>query len=249
MPPIPEVPLEDLKPLLRECIHAARSIAQADLYALSWNGEEAVLKDFSGRPWWIRRFYAPFVLAREFRALRRLQGVTGIPRLFASAGPYAFLMERLNARRLPRDREHPPSAEFFDRAMALVAELHDRGIGHGDLRRLNIMIDAEERPYLIDFATAVTSKPGLEGVLSRFLFRRYRVIDRVKMIRIKSEFYPDRLTPEERTELAAAPWYLNFGRTIKKRVLRLRKPHHRRRLARQMKQKMRGGGAGPTGRP
>ncbi|MCH8334211.1 hypothetical protein IIC65_09785 [Candidatus Sumerlaeota bacterium] len=55
------------------------------------------------------------------------------------------------------------------------------------------------------------------------------------MARIKSEFYPDALTPREQDLIDHAPWYLKMGRFLKKNVYRLKKPHHRRALLKRMR--------------
>lgn len=234
MAPIAEISMETVKPLLGECLHRARSSAQADLYPLQWEGRAALLKDFSARPLWIRIIWSRVIGAREFRALRRLKGTEGIPQLFARVGPDALLMEHLDARRLPKNREKPPSVEFFARLDRLMDALHERGIGHGDIRRLNILIDDKERPYLIDFATAVACRPGFGGVLKRFLFRRYKKIDRFNLARIKSELLPEAMTDADREILASQPWYLKVGRFLKKNVYRLKKKRHRKRLMKKI---------------
>lgn len=216
-------------------------MAQADLFELEWEGAPAILKDYHGRPALIRATLGRVVLGREFRALRRLDGVAGVPRLLGDLGPHAMLMERLDAERLPRDEVNPPPIEFFDRLDALVATLHKRGIGHGDLRRTNIMIDAEHRPYLIDFATAVTAKSGdsgmdrIQAAVTGFLFRRMARVDRAKLARIKAEFHPEALSDAEKRHAERNPWYMRLGRGFKKYVLRYRKPHHRRRLAKRVR--------------
>jgi len=229
-PPTPNIPYDEVKPLLTDIFHAGRSAAQADLYALQWEGKPALLKDFSARPWWIRGVWGRLIIARELRAMRRLHSVKGIPEIYARVGPYAILFERLNARRLPRNRETPPPVELFDKIHALVGELHKREIGHGDLRRMNIMMNDANEPFLIDFATSVSCKPGLGGLPFRFLFKYYARVDRYQVSSIKSDFYPDQLTEEERRDLDDLPLYLRVGHWFKKYVVRMRKPHHRRRI-------------------
>ncbi len=241
MPPLANIPIGSVRAVTSRCIHPARSMAQADLFELEWEGTPAILKDYHGRPALIRATLGRIVLGREFRALRRLDGVAGVPRLLADLGPHAMLMERLEAERLPRDEVNPPPIEFFDRLDALVSALHERGIGHGDLRRTNIMIDSEQRPYLIDFATAVTAKSGdsglarIESVVTRYFFRRMARVDRAKLARIKAEFHPEALSKAERRHAERNPWYMRIGRGFKKYILRYRKPHHRSRLMKRVR--------------
>ncbi|MCL5270601.1 MAG: phosphotransferase [bacterium] len=221
MPSIPDIPPAALAPLIRECIHSARSVAQADLYAMEWKGRPALLKTFAARPWLVRRLWSRAVAGRELRVLRRLQGMAGIPRLYATAGPEAFIMERLDAARMPRRHEPPPPPEFWTNARRLLDELHARGIGHGDLRRKNILMGPSGEAWFIDFATAWTSDAGRP--LAGFFFRRCRRIDRVTYARIKATYAPESLDADERAWLAAEPWYLRWGRVLKRRVYRLRK--------------------------
>ena len=232
-PPIPQLKREEIEPLIEGVFHKGRSAGQADLYALKWDGQEALLKDFSTRPAWIRFFWGRFVIAREFRVMRRLWGVEGIPKVLATVGSYGILMERLNAVRIPHRTETAPPIEFFDRASELVRTIHARGIGHGDLRRKNILIDAEGRPYLIDFATAVSVKPGITKLVLQPAFRFYERIDAFQLAEMKADFYEAQLSEEEREALDHPPWYMRFGWFFKKRVLRLRKARHRRKLRRK----------------
>jgi hypothetical protein len=98
-------------------------------------------------------------------------------------------------------------------------------------------MDDEGRPYFIDFATAIVARPGLAGLVSRFVFRRFAAIDRWTLVRIKSDFYPEALTSEERHLLEHPPWHLRVGRCLKKNVYRLRKPHHRRELLSRLRRR------------
>ncbi len=232
---IPEISYADVKPLLTNLLHAGRSLAQANIYALQWAGKEAALKDFSARPWWIRFFWGRWVIAREARALRRLRDVQGVPQLLATVGPHAILMERLEARRLPKEMEQAPPIEFYERASVLLGALHKRGIAHGDLRRKNLLMDDQARPYLIDFATCITSKPGWIGWPFRFLFRRIATVDRYHLAQMKADFYADRLVAEETSLLEHPPWHLRFGRFFRKKVLRLRKARHRKKILRRIR--------------
>lgn len=226
MPEIADIPYLQARQRRGACFHAGRSVAQADLFEIEWEGRPALLKDFSGRPWVVRRVWGRVIIAREIRALQRMAGVAGFPALYVTAGPEAFIMERLDADRMPPKRRAPPPPVFWENARAIIDELHRHGIGHGDLRRKNILIGPRGEAYLIDFATAFfrSGGAGIGGRISEAIFRRYQRIDRVTYARIKATYTRvENLTDEEREWLAAEPWYLKVGRFLKQHVYALRR--------------------------
>jgi tRNA A-37 threonylcarbamoyl transferase component Bud32 len=225
MPSTPDIPYPEARARRGAVFHAARSSAQADLYEYDWDGHPALLKDFNGRPGWVRRLWGGRVCAREARALNRLADLPGVPHLLATAGPYAFIMERIDAVRLPRRRHGRPSPRYWANARALLDRLHDAGVSHGDLRRKNLLIGPGDEAYLIDFATAARLRDdaGPEAALSRWFFHRIRRIDRVTFARIKASYDPSSLDVTERAWLAGQPWYLKAGRWLKRNVYVWRK--------------------------
>ncbi|MFW6303536.1 MAG: phosphotransferase [Candidatus Sumerlaeota bacterium] len=224
---------EDMQGRIDHCIHAARSSGQADLYALQGDATGWVLKDFVRRPLWIRMLITRRGLSREVRALKGLQELDGVPRFGGVVDSDAFVMERLDAHRLPHKNEAPPSIRTLEAIDRLVERMHARGWAHGDLRRKNILVDPDGRPYLIDFATAVYGGKG-SGPIGRFLLRRVAVVDRVNVARIKAGYCPDALSNEERELLAAQPLHLRFGRFLRKKIYRPLKRKHRRETMRRI---------------
>ena len=208
-----------LAPYVGECFHPARSSGQADVYYLLPPYDGWVLKDFSKRPLWMRVLMHRRILAREVRVLSALARMAGVPRLAGRVGADAIVMERLRAGRLPHWSTGVPSVEAFARIRAMVGEMHRRGWTHGDLRRKNILIDPEERPYLIDFATAFHAGPGA-GPLRRWIFRKLERVDLITLARIKRTYRPNNLTDEERALLDDQPLTLRLGRWLKRRVYR-----------------------------
>ncbi len=222
MAQIPNYPFASVRARCTGLLHKARSLAQADIYTLDWEGRPAVLKDFTARPWPIRRCWARPIAAREVNALRLLAGVRGVPRLFGTAGPEAFVMEQMQAERLPKnDREAPPESYWAD-ARRLIDEMHARGVAHGDLRRKNLLIDAQGEAVLIDFATAMPGRRR-DARLFKFLYDRCCRIDLITLARIKAS-YGMRLGAEEVALIESEPWYLRAGRWAKKNIYRWRKP-------------------------
>lgn len=241
MAPIPDLSYESLRARCGPCIHPARSAAQADLYELDWERRPALLKDFTGRPWWVRWFWSKAIVAREVRILRALDDMQGVPHVLATAGPDAYVMERLPGDRIPNRSAQQPPDVFWDHARERIKELHRRGVAHGDLRRKNILVDPEGNAYLIDFATAVRLKRnGFDAWLARRIFKRMCRIDCVKFARMKAEHLPGQLTPEEQAWLNNSPWYLGLGQFFKKRIYRLRKRHHRERLFKSIRRWLQG---------
>ncbi|MBN1866811.1 hypothetical protein JW916_05920 [Candidatus Sumerlaeota bacterium] len=232
----PHFPLEReaLRSLIGTCLHPARSTIQADLYALTREAEGWVLKDFSARPMWVRVLLIRRVMRREMRALRGLGGLDGIPRLAGAVGPDAFAMERLDADRLPHMRDNFLTPVFFDRLEALVDRMHSLGWAHGDLRRKNILVDGDLRPFLVDFATAFHAGPGA-GPLRRWLFRRWAHVDRVSVARIKASYLPADLTPRDRALIDGQPAYVRVGRWMRKTFYRPLKKRHRRDFWRRLR--------------
>jgi hypothetical protein len=136
----------------------------ADVWRVEAGGAPWVVKDFRKCAAPLRWTWGVWIVRRELRVLRKLNGLPGIP-----AG--AFRMDRfalgerfiegsplraLTAGRVP--------VSFFERLEAIVREMHGRGIAHLDLRNAgNILMDASGTPMLLDFQSAVDTRwlPGL----------------------------------------------------------------------------------------
>src|SRR6185369_17007254 len=87
-------------------------------------GKLAVLKDYTHADPLFHRLVGPLSVRREARALRLLDGVPGVPKLLATFGKDAVLLEFIDgpsARDLPRGAFSP---EFFERLYALIERMH-----------------------------------------------------------------------------------------------------------------------------
>jgi predicted Ser/Thr protein kinase len=219
---LPLLSFDEIADSPRELLRHGRTRVAADLYAIEWNGRPAVLKDVSRCPWIVRLFYARPVMLREIHVLNKLQEIKGVPRVLALVGHNAFIMERVQAQPLPspKDSTDCPPREFFEKMMHLLASLHHCGVGHGDFRRSNVMIDEQNQPYIIDYATAVIAKPGAWGTWSRLLYRLAVKIDTVHALEIKECYYPDALTAEERRIINNPPVLLRVGRFLRQTLYR-----------------------------
>jgi tRNA A-37 threonylcarbamoyl transferase component Bud32 len=221
-----------------QLLHAAGSVANADIYLLEDAGTPVVLKTFRRRPWLVRLCFSRWTLAHEVNVLRGLSGIPGIPAVWGRVGRDSFLMEYIRGPGPLRHRRELatadyPDLEFLTRLRDLVAAMHDRGVSHGDLRRLNIVQGPGNRPYLIDFATALSAHGPL-GPLRRRIADGMARADLFALAKLIASYDPALLSDAERQRLADIPWYLRLGRFLRKRVYGrlIKQKHWRERWAR-----------------
>lgn len=173
------------------------SWAKPDIKSVAYGSDRAVLKDFSDKSWLVRLLGRRQV-AREMRALRRLQGIAGIPRCYGEAGRVGLLMEPIEGERITRwcRRKRQETGPMFERLARLVDQIHARGVAHIDLRkRDNILITEDGRPCIIDFNASFCFDPAGPG--ARFLFPILRRIDDSAVLKWKSRLAPELLSPDE----------------------------------------------------
>jgi tRNA A-37 threonylcarbamoyl transferase component Bud32 len=171
--------------------------AKPDIKCVAYEGDRAVLKDFSDKSWPVRLLGRRQVI-REVRALRRLHGINGIPKCYGEAGTCGILMEPIDGERITRwcRRKRAEAGPMFERLRELVGQIHARGVAHIDLRkRDNILITEDGRPCIIDFNASFCFDPA--GLGARFLFPILRRIDESALLKWKSRLAPELLTEEE----------------------------------------------------
>jgi hypothetical protein len=144
-----------------------------------------VVKDFAPRTRCVRRWLGPWLLRREARAYRRLEGVEAVPRLLGQLDAAALILEYRPGILLSRSLAGQLPPTFLAELQGAVAEMHRRGVVHLDLRhRSNILAGHDGRPVLLDFASALrfdrTSWWGRIGVVllawvDRRALRKWRV--------------------------------------------------------------------------
>lgn len=215
----------DLPEDSRELLHAGNSIAQPDIYRLHVGDSIIVAKTFEMRPAWIRHIVGRFMLRHEFRILRQLELVQGVPIAYGMANPDCLCMEEVShSRTLGDDERFPlddrcPPVDFFQKLKILLANIHSAGIAHGDIRRRNILRDSAGHPHIIDFATAVSLSPN-RVPFSRSLYRILYRADQLNALKLQEQCHPGSLTAAEEQELHNPPVYFSVARFLRKRVYR-----------------------------
>ncbi len=207
-----DLTLRVLDALPRTTIHQSRNWTKADVYLVEWprdSGVQVVVKDMRRCPRWFRAATGRTFMRREWKALRALDGTRGVPRPIARPHPDVLVMERMTGTPLSdlQRRDFTPSA--LARIEELVAELHARGVTHGDLHDNNILIsgvspkgspdaeplDVEADVALIDWATALVWKR--RSAIKQRLFREFQVLDRRSVAKIKLTYARHALSDDE----------------------------------------------------
>ena len=204
---------EDLRahPPLR--FRAGRNSTKADIFLWEREGVRWILKDYAGKGAWVRATWGRMMVRRELRAYRLLQEVDGIPRLIGRIDSLAFALEFIEGHDLSHFRRGEVPSGFFRELLALVGSIHQAGVAQGDLHHRDVLIGPANRPYLVDFSTAVF-RPVSEGVQAR-LFRAACASDRRAVLKLTHRHDPKALSEQEHYELSHPPSWYRFGKRVR----------------------------------
>jgi predicted Ser/Thr protein kinase len=176
--------------------------SRPEVSVVEFNGDAAVLKDYTRSDPKFRRLIGPASARREARALQLLEGVPGVPRFLARPARDAVLMEYVPGVSMSELKRGGLAPEFFDRFYRLIDEIHRRGVAHCDLRsRGNILMTPDGQPYIVDFVAHF--KQGERwNPLTRWMFGKFCEADRTAVARLKQALAPQLLTESEHAALA-----------------------------------------------
>lgn len=170
--------LFDVAWLKAEGHHRGSSSGRGEAHFLSFAGREMVLRYFRrgglvgkiNRDLYLRRSVGQSRSMQEFELLRwmRAEGLP-VPRPVAAqvtpSGMFyraAIITERIPEARPMEEvlRDNPLPADLWGRVGAVIRQMHDAGVYHSDLNCRNILIDAEQKIWLIDFDKCRRRAPG-----------------------------------------------------------------------------------------
>lgn len=187
--------------------HAVKTFRQGggsrpDVLLIEVDGKRAVLKDYSRADPAFRRWVGPLSARREARALARLEGVHGVPKLIGSVGRDALLLEYIEGTSAKQLGPGALPADFFVKFYQLIDGIHHRGVAHCDLRSTgNILVGAAGEPYIVDFV-AHFRRGRWWNPVTRWMYAKFCHADRVAVARLKRQFAPEMLSEAERADLA-----------------------------------------------
>lgn len=178
---------------------------------------------------WLGRF----LTRREVRLYEHTQDLPGVPRLVGMVGQAGFLHEFVPGH--PLQRREVVSDTFFDELLALVRELHRRGIAYVDLnKRENVLVGDDRKPYLIDFQISLLLPPGGWGRFgpARWLLRRFQQADIYHCLKHKRRLRPDLLAAGEAGVVRRLSPWIRLHRRVTRPLTQLRRRWLRRLRAR-----------------
>ncbi len=168
-----------------------------------------------------------FMSRREYRIYRDLADIDCVPLLGPSRGLRAYFHRFIEGHTLAEHpRGEPLAADFFDRLLACVREVHQRGVFYADLdKKGNIIVGADGRPYLIDFQACIRFGAGAldrRGPLGA-LFRALAGEDTRHLYKHKRYFQPEALTEAEIAGARRGPVAEGWHRYLVRPLRKLRK--------------------------
>lgn len=162
---------------------------------------------------WLGRLLAN----RERSILKKLGDLANVPRWSGEVSvngrrlPYAVAHEYVPGR--PLDPRESVDDEFFPRLVALLQEVHQRGLAYLDLhKRENILVGDDGQPYLIDFQISVDLSSWRLGrtMLGRSLLREFQASDRYHLQKHVVKLRPDQAS----TAAVPIPIWIRFHRLV-----------------------------------
>ena len=208
-----------------------QSPIKPDIYFLEWQDQWLCIKDFTCCGNIVRNTIGRWIVNKEALILNALEGVAGVPKLIGVIDGPALVMERLEARSLPKSpstrcaqkqflAERPLTPNFFNETSALLSTLHCKGITHGDIHRNNLLVNDNGQPSFIDFAASVI-RGKKSSRLKRWAWRTMVQIDLISVINLRQQHLPDHpLSSEEAGLLETQPKIYRIHNKLRVNYLR-----------------------------
>ena len=144
-------------------------------------------------------WYARLMRAHEEGIYAALTGLDGVPAWAGRVGPDGYAIEYVDA--APLDHFERPPEGFFDRLVALMRQIHARGVAYCDAnKRSNILVGEGGRPFLVDYQISFRRRDDWPWPLRSLIAAAVSYIcqrDLYHLYKHKRRLAPDELTPEE----------------------------------------------------
>ena len=169
------------------------------IFLAAINDGIVLVKDFSRNRPIFAQSIGRFLIWREAKAYRYLQGIKGVPRLYGTIQGLAIALQYVEAPTLRDEgKRRRLSPEFFCRLEELIKLIHKRGLAHCDLKKApNILVTNTDEPFLIDWGASI-SREEFRFFPLRLIYERFLIDDYMAIIKMKLHFAPDLVSAQER---------------------------------------------------
>ena len=124
------------------------------------------------------------LLRHEYRIYEHLSGMESVPICYGMANNEFLVLEFVEGKTM-RDYRPPLDSGFYEKLFSSIEEMHQRKVGHFDLKRKeNLLVTKDNNPKIIDFGVSVYKKGGIHW-LNAFMFRMAKQFDYNAWIRHK----------------------------------------------------------------
>jgi len=151
--------IESIEEVLKSEMNLIKSYEgnQGVSYKIGINDKNYLIKKANKKNW-IFKFFNQYTLKKEYAIYSRLNGVRGVPNCYGLTQDGDLILEYIEGLSYRKKQEQlADDDEFFKSFLDLILEMHGKGVAHGDLKRKdNIIVSNSNKPYLIDFGTAIT---------------------------------------------------------------------------------------------
>ena len=172
---------------------------KADVFITRSGNSRFVVKDYTKKGFWERNVAGRIVIGREARAYEALAGIDGLPDRSRRLSPFSFAIEYLEGKDLGAVERGEIGHEVIRQFERIVHDLHERGWVHLDLHRRSNILLISGKVYVVDLASAL--HPGSVPLIGRLLTRLIGIADLLSLIKMKTIYGPELMTPRERTWL------------------------------------------------
>jgi RIO-like serine/threonine protein kinase len=173
------------------------------IWVVEENGVRVIVKDFSNSKFLYRNIIGRFLIWRESKTYKKLQGLIGVPTCYGVIDGLALALEEIPSQPLKKHNKNIKlPGTFFDDLKNIVDSFHRRGLAHCDLKNgANVLVGHDYRPYIVDWSASISEKEFRFFPLNR-IYLRFVLDDYFAIIKLKMRYVPGTLTLEEKRQYA-----------------------------------------------
>lgn len=173
------------------------------IWVVEENGVRVIVKDFSNSKFLYRNIIGRFLIWRESKTYKKLQGLIGVPTCYGVIDGLALALEEIPSQPLKKHNKNIKlPGTFFDDLKNIVDSFHRRGLAHCDLKNgANVLVGHNGLPYIVDWGASISEKEFKFFPLNR-IYLRFVLDDYFAIIKLKMRYVPETLTLEEKRQYA-----------------------------------------------